>query len=366
MHDRKAPSAPQYAEADPPTPMARGFGLAGTALNIWVLATAMLVAAFGTSEVGSRVQALAQITHREAEELRAIVDVGDLSSEAKGMPDMQPPSAQTAPIPDVPSLRPTAAYLERRATSYERVSFVHRRITEARTLLETLSMRGGDVTVGRVMWALDAALRQVYDLSSVAGKDEPLRYYTREMKGPSQISAFVQLEPYGDLDDAVPNRFNFLDAIPYLLTHLRNDFLLALTVVSCALVGSIVTALRAGNTRLNPEGIALGLASGFIAFISLRGGRAVFMMEMAGETPAFNPYSMAFVGLLVGLFSTRAYALLTTLVDDLHGRMTAAFSRSAEEKAAVAATPAHGHADAVASDDKDEPTVTSAAVPPLG
>jgi hypothetical protein len=110
---------------------------------------------------------------------------------------------------------------------------------------------------------------------------------------------------------------------------IRNDYLLAIVVVCCTLIGTIVTGLRAGEARFDPVNVALGCASGFIAFIALRGGRNVFLMELSGEAPHFNPYSMAFSGLVVGLFTAKAYSLLAMLVNDLSTRLEVAFTKSA-------------------------------------
>ncbi|WP_147439465.1 hypothetical protein [Corallococcus sp. CA049B] len=109
------------------------------------------------------------------------------------------------------------------------------------------------------------------------------------------------------------------------LAYVRNDFLIAIIIIACTLVGSIIATMREGKgLSLPPEQLALGMASGFVIFLALRGGRNVFMLDLAGELPNFNPYSMAFSGLLVGLFTRRAYALITILVDELEGRLKAA------------------------------------------
>jgi hypothetical protein len=129
-------------------------------------------------------------------------------------------------------------------------------------------------------------------------------------------------------------KLNWFDRV--LIGQQRNDFLLAIVVIACAVIGSIVVGLRSGNALFEPVRFLLGLASGFIVFISLRGGRAIFMMEVSGEPPMFNPHSMAFSGLLVGLFSEKAYILLSTLVDDLFGRVRNAFKPAETQQGAHA------------------------------
>jgi hypothetical protein len=110
-------------------------------------------------------------------------------------------------------------------------------------------------------------------------------------------------------------------------------------MIACAFIGSAVAALRSGKAEFNAVSAVVGLTSGFIAFITLRGGKAVFMLEAAGEMPHFNPYSMAFSGLLVGLFSPKAYALLNALVDDLYQRLSSAFARREKEVARPGVEP---------------------------
>ncbi|WP_147452155.1 hypothetical protein [Corallococcus sp. CA041A] len=109
------------------------------------------------------------------------------------------------------------------------------------------------------------------------------------------------------------------------IAYTRNDFLLATIIASCTLIGSIIAVMRESQRAyIPPKQLALALASGFVAFLALRGGRSVFMLDLAGEVPNFNPYSMAFSGLLVGLFTKRAYALMALLVDQLEARVHAA------------------------------------------
>ena len=58
--------------------------------------------------------------------------------------------------------------------------------------------------------------------------------------------------------------------------------------------------------------LTVGLGTGFIVFFALRGSEHLFFVD--GRS-AFNPYGTAFFGLLAGLFTSRAYAILEQLIE---------------------------------------------------
>ena len=70
--------------------------------------------------------------------------------------------------------------------------------------------------------------------------------------------------------------------------------------------------------------LSLGLASGFVVYLAIKGGKHVFLLQTQGELVAFNPYGSAFAGLLAGLFTERAHQVLSTIVDDFAERLRAA------------------------------------------
>ncbi len=115
-----------------------------------------------------------------------------------------------------------------------------------------------------------------------------------------------------------------LGAVGLNTTMLSTDSLLAVVVVICGILGSLIASIRA-DRALSLRPLALGLASGFIAFLAIKGGRHVFLLQTNGEIPMFNPYSCAFAALLTGLFTERAYKLLSSLVDQLAARIDGAF-----------------------------------------
>lgn len=107
------------------------------------------------------------------------------------------------------------------------------------------------------------------------------------------------------------------------LTESSSEALLAIVVIFAGAVGAMISSLREG-TYLTLRSFVLGLASGFIVLLLLKGGRNVFLFQLPGQVVPFNPYGVAFAGLLAGLFTERAHQLLSWLIDDLISRVRAA------------------------------------------
>jgi hypothetical protein len=98
------------------------------------------------------------------------------------------------------------------------------------------------------------------------------------------------------------------------LSWFKTDYLLALALIACGLFGAVVSELRANAKIYNSRQALLGLAAGFIALVMIKGGRAIFLIEHRAALSDFNPYSSGLVALLAGLYSEKAYRLLTRLV----------------------------------------------------
>jgi hypothetical protein len=102
--------------------------------------------------------------------------------------------------------------------------------------------------------------------------------------------------------------------------EMRSDHLLALSIISCSALGAMIFGLRSG-TRMNVRTLTSGLATGFIVYLALKGGQHLFLLTSPDVRIPSNPYSSAFLGLLAGLFSDKAYKVLSSLVDDLASRV---------------------------------------------
>jgi len=92
------------------------------------------------------------------------------------------------------------------------------------------------------------------------------------------------------------------------------EHLFFLIVVLCAGVGSLVVGLRTAGCTTHRD-LALGLVAGFAAYLFLRGGKYVFTVHGIDEAAA-NPFSVALVAFIVGLYTDKAYAALDKLVGD--------------------------------------------------
>lgn len=105
------------------------------------------------------------------------------------------------------------------------------------------------------------------------------------------------------------------------ISHLPSNILLAIGVIFAAGVGSLSAELR----RQKPATLvqyAVGISGGFIAYLAIKGGSFLVVSPAQRGISTLNPYGVALVGVLVGLFSDRAYALIQELVDDVTDRLT--------------------------------------------
>lgn len=113
----------------------------------------------------------------------------------------------------------------------------------------------------------------------------------------------------------------------YRISYQSSHTLLAILVMLCGVIGSLIAALRK-RAGIDFRYVSLGIAAGFVTFLAIKGGRNIFLIQIQGNGIVFNPYSSAFAGLLAGLFTERAYQLLSSVVDEFIERVQAAMSGS--------------------------------------
>jgi hypothetical protein len=155
------------------------------------------------------------------------------------------------------------------------------------------------------------SLREQYELmrEELARNDDDIRSTTfgiaevraqardlREKELTWQPTAFVRLNP---------------------LLYMPSEMLLALVIILCGGTGSILTSLRSKKFKHLPA-VFNGLLAGFIAFLVIKGGKFFFIVNVAPESAVFiNPFAAAFAGVLAGLFTEKAYRVLSEAADQL-------------------------------------------------
>lgn len=102
----------------------------------------------------------------------------------------------------------------------------------------------------------------------------------------------------------------------YLL-YLPTDFVTAIAVILCGGIGSIFAASRSRRPNYS-KAIFNGLLAGFVAFLAIKGGRFLLLIEVSPDSTTFlNPYAAAFSGILAGLFTEKAYRVLSEVTDQI-------------------------------------------------
>lgn len=137
----------------------------------------------------------------------------------------------------------------------------------------------------------------------------------------SRISSGTYMAPYLDPDGDQTIADQLFEVFFRWPGKLNSEILLAITVCLGGLVGALVAGFRTDAGTLHRD-IPLGIASGFVVYLAIKGGKFVFLMQTQETSFAMNPYGCAFAGLLAGLFTEKAYLLLTALIDELSRRLT--------------------------------------------
>ncbi len=107
----------------------------------------------------------------------------------------------------------------------------------------------------------------------------------------------------------------------------RSELLVALSVVLCGAIGAGIGGLRLYIVKsAERDGlfarIALGLGAGFIAYLVLKGGKFLFLVQVVDGALPLNPYTAAFAGILAGMFTETVFNVLSDLVNDFAKRVT--------------------------------------------
>jgi hypothetical protein len=112
-----------------------------------------------------------------------------------------------------------------------------------------------------------------------------------------------------------------IDDLASWIGRQNSEILLAIIVCLGGLVGSLIAGFRTAAGTIHRD-VPLGIAAGFVVYLAIKGGKFVFLLQTQDTSFAMNPYGCVFAGLLAGLFTEKAYELLTALIDELSRRLT--------------------------------------------
>ena len=110
---------------------------------------------------------------------------------------------------------------------------------------------------------------------------------------------------------------------------MASNKLSALSAVS----GSLIYGLRAYE-YFTVRKVLLGLSAGFITFFAIKGGKTIIVLDGTSGFAPMNPYGGAFLGVLSGLFTERAFSLLRDVVDAAESKLRNATGISSGEPGA--------------------------------
>ncbi len=323
---REMPEPPAEHTALPAAPRIPWIHWADTGLAILFLLWATVIAIVAVSEVSGR-DSFLRYLDRELETRRATFmqrfGSSAAAAESKENPALATIRRESEILEDIIGqtrlLATLGASSEWQTIAALRQDFRIRYVNrELQSEIDVIEQRLNEMNVD---------LSRAQSRLSSATKDDPALV--------SQISALKSVIESLEKDKKLKRERSasvFADARPPLFASmlgaihpswLSTDYLLAIAIMSAAALGAIVVGLRS-KAPTSIRDVGLGLASGFICFLAIKGGKHLFVLELGAEPISFNPYGAAFAGVLVGLFSERAYRLLSALVDDLSARVSAA------------------------------------------
>ncbi|EII3117801.1 hypothetical protein P0I90_004672 [Vibrio parahaemolyticus] len=123
-----------------------------------------------------------------------------------------------------------------------------------------------------------------------------------------------------EISDGLPFTLDsggFITHMPF--RYISTEALLGLLLISCGVLGSIMSALREQGGAVSKP-VVLGASVGFVALLGVKSGSTLFILTSAGADVPYNAYSTALAGVIAGMFSEKLYIALSSLTDRAFGQ----------------------------------------------
>ncbi|MCW7483316.1 hypothetical protein, partial [Leptospira kanakyensis] len=110
---------------------------------------------------------------------------------------------------------------------------------------------------------------------------------------------------------------HFSNYDPVSVKTRSSTYLVALAALLSGIIGSLITSFRFTKYSIDYlKRLVLGLATGYISFLLIRGGKSAFLLEGSESLPLMNPSSTALFSLIGGMFTEKLFNLLGKLFDN--------------------------------------------------
>ena len=95
-----------------------------------------------------------------------------------------------------------------------------------------------------------------------------------------------------------------------------SNVLLGILLITCGMLGALVTTLRNDEKGIL-KSISLGGAIGFISLLAIKGGSTMFLISNGNSDIPINVYSIAFFGIVAGMFSEKVHIALSQVTEKI-------------------------------------------------
>ncbi|WP_432695858.1 hypothetical protein ACQUQP_15125 [Marinobacterium sp. YM272] len=193
---------------------------------------------------------------------------------------------------------------------------------EINSINQELAQNSGGVSDKFTDEAISSLKKQAQFYGQLRGKVEALISVGADRQSQTLVEIrreFDDANSFGQSDESI-GYTSILYMLQRYITQLSSDYLLAITIMTRGAIGAGIGTIRT-TSRFTWRSILFGLSSGFIVFLTIKGGKHIFLLHAQGQLIQFNPYSSGFFGLLAGMFTEKTFEFLGAVTDSVFNKL---------------------------------------------